>query len=172
MTLLALFFLNLALTLQNVWPTLKVRWVGECSVDLAALLFVLALLSTRPGLLKRGHASILAVLLLLLTLGRYVDETAPALYGRPINLYWDLPHVGSVIGMVTTVMSGWLLVAGIVAAIVLLALLYLLLRLAIRQVFRAMEDQRWRLGLGTVAALLLLSFAAQGLNDRVPKLPE
>ena len=172
MTLLALFFLNLALTLQNVWPTLKVRWVGECSVDLAALLFVLALLSTRPGLLKRGHASILAVLLLLLTLGRYVDETAPALYGRPINLYWDLPHVGSVIGMVTTVMSGWLLAAGIVAAIVLLALLYLLLRLAIRQVIRAMEDRRWRLGLGTAAALLLLSFAAQGLDDRVPKLPE
>lgn len=35
---LALFVLNSALTFQNRWPTVGVRWVPELSIELTALL--------------------------------------------------------------------------------------------------------------------------------------
>ena len=38
----------------------------------------------------------LGVLLSLLVVGRYVDVTARSLYGRDINLYWDLRFVPDV----------------------------------------------------------------------------
>ena len=50
--LLALLVLNSALTFQNRWPTVGVRWVPELSVELAALL--LALVLSPPGAARRG----------------------------------------------------------------------------------------------------------------------
>ena len=36
-----------------------------------------------------GWCPVLAAAWMALVLGRYVDVMSPALYGRPINLYWD-----------------------------------------------------------------------------------
>ena len=108
---LALLFLNFALTFENVWPTPAVRWAGEVSVELAVLTLLLALShvwreTTSPRLLNAC-----AVAIVVLTLGRYGDVTAPALYGRPINLYWDLPNMGSVVAMVARAAPLWILTA-------------------------------------------------------------
>src|SRR5207245_9042022 len=51
----------------------------------------------------------------LLVLGRYADVTAPALYGRDINLYWDLRFIPAVVSMVTRVAPLWLVLAALAA---------------------------------------------------------
>jgi len=106
-----LFGLNLCLTLQDVWPTPAVQWAGELSVEVAALLVILAVLRLWRGRVPQASGALAAVLVVL-TLCRYAAITAPALYGRPINLYWDAPHFGNVVGMLTRVAPWWALAAG------------------------------------------------------------
>ena len=48
-----------------------------------------------------------AVVWVLLIVGRYVDVTTRALYGRDVNPYWDLRHVPSVGAMFATVAEPW-----------------------------------------------------------------
>ncbi len=47
--IVALVLLNGAVTFHNVWPTLGVHWPGELSVELAALLLLLALSNAWVG---------------------------------------------------------------------------------------------------------------------------
>jgi hypothetical protein len=123
----ALLVLNIALTFQNVWPTLWVTVRGELSLEIGVLLLALAAWTSlgRPlGLRKRIG---LTLLVLALTLGRYAEVTAPALYGRPVNLYWDAQHLPKVAAMLAEVGQWWLvgllvlgiavLLAGLVATI-------------------------------------------------------
>ncbi len=85
-------FLNILATLQNIWPTPWVRPVAEISIEIAAMTLILAMwVEFRGPLGKRFRRTALAVLLLLIA-GRYGDITAPALFGRRIDLYWDLQH--------------------------------------------------------------------------------
>src|SRR5262249_13180918 len=84
----ALLLLNAALTLANVWPTPLVALRAEISVEVAALVLGLAVyaeLAARRGFPPPGRrtALALAALMFFLTVGRYADVTAPALYGRP-----------------------------------------------------------------------------------------
>src|SRR5262245_35356 len=86
----AVGLLNVSLAFAHVWPTLFVRWGGELSVEAAAC--VLGILLTHRWLGRPSQASLrwLAGLWVVLVLGRYSDVTARSLYGRDINLYWDL----------------------------------------------------------------------------------
>ncbi len=169
---LALILLNGALTFANVWPTLGVHWRGELSVELAALLVLLALIHTRARPIGRRALALLSVLFVLLALGRYADVTSPALYGRPVNLYWDLPHVGEVIGMLARVATLWQLMGLCLVTLVVLGVLYLLARWSLGQVDEALRLHRVaRVGLGSLCALLVACFLAQQLSDRVPRVP-
>ena len=157
---LGLFVLNLGLTLQDVWPTPAVQWVGEVSVELAALLVVLALLRLWRGRVVLAPGA-LAVLLLVLTLCRYAAITAPALYGRPINLYWDAPHFGNVLGMLTRVAPAWALLAGTLGLLLALGVLWWLLRTSLRAVAALLvpvDVARWTAVLGV---LVLAAFGVQ-----------
>src|SRR5204863_9082444 len=80
----SLVFLNATLTFGNVWPTPAIRWQPQLSVELAIALIVLA--RTR----WKGAAAVVSLVWMALTVGRYAEVTAPALYGRGVNLYWDL----------------------------------------------------------------------------------
>ncbi len=169
---LALILLNGALTFANVWPTLGVHWRGELSVELAALLVLLAVCHAGGRPIRRGWLTLLSVGAVLLALGRYADVTSPALYGRPVNLYWDLPHVGEVMGMLTRVASLWQLIGLCLATLVVLGVLYLLARWSLGQVDEALRLHRVaRVGLGCVCALLVACFLVQQLSDRVPRVP-
>src|SRR6185312_13279476 len=168
---LALLLLNGALTFANVWPTLGVHWRGELSVELAAILVALAA-GCAHGRLRRRWLVLLSVLVVLLAIGRYADVTSPALYGRPVNLYWDLPHVAEVVGMLARVASAWQLIAVSLAALLVLSVLYLLARWSLGQLTDAMCLQgAARAGLGVAAALLVACFCIQQLSDRVPRVP-
>jgi hypothetical protein len=104
----ALFVLNSALTLHNVWPTLWVKLRPEVSIELGVLLLVLAAWTSFVRPLGRPARAALTLLVLVLLIGRYAEVTAPALYGRPVNLYWDSQHLPNVAAMLAEVGPWWL----------------------------------------------------------------
>jgi hypothetical protein len=160
--LLAVVLLNASVTFHNVWPTLGVRWPGELSVELAVLLLTL---SVSNAWLGRTHARVLtalAVVIVLFGLGRYVDVTVSALYGRDINLYWDGPQFAAVTGMLVRVASPWAVAAVCVGAALVLAALYLIARWSLGQIDAALRMQRKvRLGFGAAGLALFGIFLLQ-----------
>ncbi len=132
--LAALLLLNAALTFHNVWPTPAIELRGEWSVEIAALVLGLALwLRHRTSLSHRAEIA-LAVLLGVFVLARYAEVTAPALYGRAINLYWDAQHIGGVVAMLARVAAGWQLLAALIVVVFALALLGAVLRACLRRI--------------------------------------
>ena len=99
----ALVLLNASLTFGNIWPTPAIRWQGELSVELASFILLLVIASRWLGPPSRAALGWLSALWVLLAIGRYADVTAPALYGRDINLYWDLRYVPDVVSMLVRV---------------------------------------------------------------------
>jgi hypothetical protein len=95
----ALLALIAALTFHNVWPTLWVAVRGELSVELGVLLLALIAWVAFVGPVGKKPLAALTLLVLVLFLGRYAEVTAPALYGRPVNLYWDSQHIPKVAAM-------------------------------------------------------------------------
>lgn len=96
---LALFVLNSALSFHNVWPTLWIEVWPELSVEAAALVLLLALYRRYAGPPGARVVAMLTVVLLIMTLGRYLEVTAPALYGRAVNIYWDARYLPDVAAM-------------------------------------------------------------------------
>src|SRR5690606_16576054 len=104
---LALFALNAGLTFHNVWPTPWIWLRRELSIELAVILLVLvawSMLVRPPGRLAMGF---LALFFAVLAIGRYAEVTSPALYGRPVNLYWDGQHLPNVAAMLAEVAPWW-----------------------------------------------------------------
>ena len=117
----ALILLNASLTFQNVWPTPKIRLGHFLSVELAVTVLILAAAWRWTGWLTRR---VLPVVWLVLVAGRYLDVTAPGLYGRPFNIYWDGPHLGNVAAMLTQSAAWWQLLAGAGMLVLALALAF------------------------------------------------
>src|SRR5688500_8495402 len=88
----ALAALNAALTFTNIWPTLAVRLNASLSVELALLVIALVLARGSLGRVSGAVQRWLAVLWVVLIVGHYGDVTVRSLYGREINLYWDLQY--------------------------------------------------------------------------------
>ena len=170
--LVALVVVNGAVTFHNVWPTLGIRWPGELSVDVAVLILALAVSNAFLGATKRGVLVFLSALVVLFAIGRYGEVTAPALYGREVNLYWDVQHVGALAGMMTRVASPWLVSAFAIGLIVVLALMYALFRWSLGTIDGALRNRTARIGIGAGAAMLIGMFAVQRLDDRVPRVPQ
>ena len=159
-----------SLTFANVWPTPAVTWQGELSVELALCILLLAVAS-RFGPPSRALLSGLAAVWVLLVIGRYAEVTAPALYGRPVNLYWDSRHVSAVAAMLARAASTWRVVLALIAAALVPVLIYIVLRWAIGRVAEAMRDPQPRRALALAAGLAVLWFAGQRLTARVPGIP-
>jgi hypothetical protein len=161
----AFFLLNFALTLHNRWPTPLITTRHELSLELALVVLALAAWAGLRGPRPRALLAGLALLLTLFTLGRYAEVTAPALFGRRINLYWDLPHLPKVAAMLTEVLPGWqvgLLGAGLVLVPV---LIWWLLRWALGRVDRALDRPHLRLGLPAAALVLVALYGAGMLSE-------
>ena len=151
----ALFVLNLSLTFHNVWPTLWITTRHELSVEVAALLFALSLYSGAVKLPSRAAMTGLSCLLLVFCIGRYVEVTAPALYGRQVNLYWDAPHVLNVVAMLNESASPFLLVAVWLSLIGLLIALFSVLRWSLSRVREGLRFPMARRSLATLSAILI-----------------
>ena len=162
----AIALLNASLSFKNVWPTPAIRWEGELSAELAVGL--LLLIAARRLLGAHPHAiRWLAAAWVVLVLGHYADVTAPALYGRDINVYWDLRFMPDVAAMIARAAPVWLIVCVTAAVAAVFVLLYVLFRWAIGRVADATADARGRLVIGAVAWAMLLAFMAQQVGGHV-----
>jgi len=154
----ALLLIDAALTFENVWPTPAIRWTGELSVELAVGVLAMAIAAHWFGGITRRGLRWLAILAAILVVGHYADVTSQALFGRPINLYWDSRHLTNVGAMFAFVAHPGLTLV-VVAALILVPLLtYFPLRWALGQVAQAMANLRLRVALGSAAALLIVLF--------------
>src|SRR6187549_3219445 len=160
-TVAALALLNASLTFENVWPTPKVRWSNALSLELAVCVLLMALAYRWSGQLTRRALPIAWVLLVA---GHYLDVTAPGLYGRDFNLYWDSQHLGNVAAMLARDVPWWLLASAAGAAILLVAAAFVLSRLALRQVAAATSQPLSRRVLGSAAAMVIAIFTIQQLS--------
>ena len=137
---LALFVLNFVLTFHNVWPTLWITTHFELSIEMAMLLLVLALYIRWAGAVSSRVVSALAAILTVMTIGRYAEVTAPALYGRPVNIYWDaqyLPHVAAMMIQSTHLLLVLALFTGI---LLFLTSIFLILRTALNRIVSGTEQ--------------------------------
>jgi phosphatidylglycerophosphate synthase len=160
----SLILLDAAVTFHNIWPTPAVGWSGEVSVELAVVL-LLALLGSRIiKLSSPGLRWTLVVVWLILAIGRYVDVTAPALWGRPINFYWDLQFVPDVAAMLARAARPWLVLAAIAVASALLGLALALLNRTFAIVLGALAFRPQRRLLTVLAGVIVVAFAAQRLS--------
>ena len=116
----AIVLLNRSVTFYNVWPTLAVNWYGSLSVELAVCLLILAAVGAYWKL-SRNSLRCMAIVWVLMIIGRFADVTAPSLYGREINLYWDLRHLSGVAGMLAAAAPKRVVLEAAAAALVCLA---------------------------------------------------
>lgn len=152
----AVLALNASLTFVNVWPTPKVRWGWALSVELAVTVAALAIATRWRTRLAR---TLLPAVWMTLVAGHYLDVTAPGLYGRDVNLYWDAQHLGNVSGMLSRVASWWLIGLVVAAVVLVVAGAFLLARWALRPLADAMDTPGMRHGLGAVSVVLVAAFA-------------
>ncbi len=166
--LAALFALNAALTFQNLWPTPAVWWHGRYSVELAVCLLALLAPGWRRTASPKTMARVLASGWTVLVVGRYADVTVPALYGRPINLYWDLRFMPDVVAMVTSVASALLIAACAAGVVLTLAAIYTLMRLAFARLESATARADERRVIATLAIAIIVFFGVDRLQGKDP----
>src|SRR5258705_355934 len=157
----AVVLLNASVTFYNVWPTPSVRWQHDLSMELAAGVVLLAAAIRRYGPLSTKALRWLAALWVFMIMGHYGDVTAPGLYGRPINLFWDLRHASAVTGMLAEAASRKVVVEAVTAALLLLFLLYAVVRWAFGRVGDALSRPKHRRMLGAFAGLVLSLWAGR-----------
>ena len=161
----ALVALNVAVTFRNVWPTLWVVPRAELSADLAVLLLALVAWTSFVRPLGRGAWWLVALLVLVFVLGRYAQVTAPALYGRPVNLYWDAQHLPKVAAMLAAVGPWWLVLLGAIGFVALLTALVAAIKWSLNRVAHLLRERTPRRVLGALAGLLVAHYAASHALD-------
>jgi len=161
---ISLVLLNASLTFENVWPTPRIRWGHALSLELALCVLILAVAHRWARPLARR---VLPAIWIVLVAGRYLDVTAPGLYGRDFNLYWDSQFLGNVTAMLARAAPWWLIAAAAAVAVLVVVLAYVLARLAFGGVAAAVERRGSRLVLGGLAGAAIIVFAGQQLSPRV-----
>jgi hypothetical protein len=121
-TIVPVVVLDALLVFGNAWPTLWPQPAFAVSVELAFAVGALALVAAWRGRVPHAVVHALAGLATLWIVLRYVQVTVPALLGRPLNLYWDLPHLGAVLGMGGDGPAGKAVLAMLLAVLVLTVL--------------------------------------------------
>ena len=165
LVLFAVSVLNFSLSFHNVWPTPWIRFRPELSVEMSAILLLLTVRRTWFGGTQVRVQTIMAATLVILALGRYADVIAPALYGRPINLYWDAKHFPRVALMILDASEVWLIVTIVLGIIVSITALFFVLWWAIAVIVKATEKPLLRASLIGLAASAFTLYAV-GMTSR------
>jgi hypothetical protein len=161
----ALLVLNFSLTFGNIWPTPAIRPEWQLSAELAAVILAFAALTrfTARGVSRRALRW-LSIAWVALVTGHYADVTTPALYGREVNLFWDVRYVSDVAAMMVRVASWWIVLLVVAGAALALGLLYAGARWSLGVVADAATRPRLRRYLAGASALALVWFAADRLR--------
>jgi hypothetical protein len=158
-TLLALLFLNGMLSFSTWWPTPGIVPDHRLAPEFVWLWLALLALVGWRGTLSPRALRILTFGYLLLVLGRYLDVTAPSLFGREVNLYWDGAQIPRLLWVTGQDQPWWLVTAVVAAVALLLWTLYRSLRWGVaitgREVVPYALRTRWVWLLSAVAVVLV-----------------
>lgn len=161
---IAFLVLNALLTFENAAPGIGIRFAWRLSFELCLLVAALSAWVAWRGPLPHRAAQCLAAVFVFLGLVRYVDVTVAAVFGRPVNAYWDGRHGFDALRLSLEAVPGWQIVAGVVACAAGLFIAYRLLRWAISSMSTALSTSlSWsaqRPVLLVTIAALCVSFAA------------
>ncbi len=160
----AVVLLNASLTFGNLWPTPAIRFEWQLSVEAAILVLALMALGWRRRSLSPRSMRVLAGFWVALILGHYAEVTATGLYGRAINLFWDVRYMSSVVEMMSRVASWWLVAAIVIGAALVLGVLYTASRWAIGRVARAGGQPVARSILAALSAAMIVWFTVDRLT--------
>src|SRR6185503_7720269 len=94
----ALLLLDVSLTFHNVWPTPAISWRGEISAEFGVYILI-SIWMSRSRVFSAAALRWITAVWIFFVLGRYADVTATALFGRDINLYWDLRFIPDVVSL-------------------------------------------------------------------------
>jgi hypothetical protein len=151
-----------------------IRWTGQVSVECAVLLAGLVLAWHRRGRPPAWVLRLLAVVWMVLALGRYAAVTSTALFGRDINLYWDSRHFSAVGAMLARVASPLALAGVALAAVGIPLAVYALLRWALGRVSEGLARDGTRRALAAGCLVVVALFTAERLTmqpDATPIMP-
>jgi hypothetical protein len=138
------------------------------AAELAFLLFVVAVGAVaRPQIVAASYtARILAVLVVVMAVLNLVDAATPTLLGRDLNLYWDLPHIPSLLGLAGEAVGFWRM-AGAIALFVGAIFLPIAGTAWIwRQVLPVLADRRIALGFAVLLGAALDVTALMPAEER------
>jgi len=127
---LALLFLNGMLSFKEWWPTPGVLPDHRLAPEFVWLWLALLAAVGLAGPLSRRAVAGFTLVYMLLVVGRYADVTAPSLFGRPINLYWDGAQIPRFLWVSAQDLAWWQSGALLAAVLLVFWALYRLLRLA------------------------------------------
>lgn len=158
--LVAIVFLNTALTFQAVWPTWWIRPSSALSVEIACLVLALALQVEWRGRFGPWPRRLVTIILLLLVLVHYGEVMTNSLFGRPLNLYWDIQPVPTVAALLVDAVPAWLLAAAVLSVIAGLACLATILAGVLRLLTFGLTEPAVRRSVAAVAMAGIGVFAA------------
>ncbi len=163
---LAFGLLNTLLTFENRWPGFGVAYMPRLSFELCLAVMALMGWVAWRGRVSRRAAWAWTAGFLVLVVVRYANVTAPAVMGRPVNVYWDGRHAGELFKVALQATPGWQVAASIGALVVGVLLLTLLIRWAVGVLALTMAWQAPRPWLLAGAGACTLSFAAYVPDQR------
>lgn len=157
---LAFLVLNTLLTFENRWPGFGVMYMPRLSFELCLGLALLALWVAWRGAPSPCQASALALGFLALVLVRYADVTAPAMMGRPVNIYWDGPHAFAALQLWLADWPAWRVALALLVGVLGAVLLVGLVRSALLALAQTLRYPAWRAAVLVAVAGLSASFVA------------
>ena len=170
-SLFALFLLNAVMSMTNLWPTPFVQLDKRIAPEFVLLWVVILGLVWRNNKLPSRWLAGLTLAYMLFVVGRYFDTTAPALFGRDINLYWDGYQIPRVLWVSLKSYPLWVSVLVVAAVLGLFWVSFVSLRWAIRtaagQAAPYALRKPWALLL-TAAASVLVTANVYGVRQTWP----
>jgi hypothetical protein len=167
----ALLLLNATLSFENLWPTPAIRWNGELSIELAVAVLALLAARSRFGVPSRAALRALSWFWVVLIVGHYADVTAAALFGRDLNLYWDLRFVPDISAFMVRGAPLGLAVSIGIGTLLTFLILYGLVRWAWGRVADAAASRLQAKLLAWFAAAAVVMFVAVHLTADASRVP-
>jgi hypothetical protein len=145
---------------------LTIEW--RPSAELAFLLFLVAIAAVaRPQIIAaRPTARVLAVVVAAMAFLNLVDAATPTLLGRDLNLYWDLSHLPSLIGLAGEAAGFWRMAVAIAVLIGAILLLIAGITRIWREVLPVLADRRIALGFAVLLGVVLDVTALMPAEER------
>ncbi|HEX4878965.1 MAG TPA: sulfatase-like hydrolase/transferase [Limnobacter sp.] len=116
----AVLLLNASLCFTAIWPTVYVMPSMSLAPEFACLLVMLAGACVLFGQPSGKALGWLAVLLVMMVVGRYAHVVVPNILGRPVNLYWDVPEIPRFAWVTAQGLPWWTTVLTVLAVLALL----------------------------------------------------